>query len=479
MSQTTNRPPERKTRPAIVPDAYRLLSGWCYVEHSLLRIWAGWGRHAEDWQDKSAVCYHAWLQAQTTERMRQRMGMFPGAKADQPVAEAFETLANAVLLASSWRQATAGVAWLNRVLVQVYRSYLAAAHPVHDRPTFELLQEVLRFKDQQLSWYEDFSKRYLHTIGPEQTVRLETALASVGGLSTPMEPREPRAQACGKRTDFRLPKTPGRVKDWDKAPNVMPLLELDWSSSVEARRLFFCIGYMWEMGVAENQLAWIYYADFMPWDFIYAETRHMWDESRHGMSGMARLNEFGLDVADVGYSSYGASDPSPMTHMTALDVYEAFYNVTQVAETGYFETKRYCFEDFRLGDDDASAEMMQYDIIDETSHVEYGRIWLEEMGRRSGKIEDYRIRGQKDRVAAQSASDLRFAQYRDVMAGRLSPDQIPRLGASEYNPASVSAAATLLNPVSRSHYGRLIEMLRSRPTLKNVQTAPLRPNLPM
>jgi hypothetical protein len=54
---------------------------------------------------------------------------------------------------------------------------------------------------------------------------------------------------------------------------------------VEARRLFFMIGYMWEMGVAEMQLRWLFYADFMPWEFIRDEARHMWDESRHGNSG--------------------------------------------------------------------------------------------------------------------------------------------------------------------------------------------------
>jgi hypothetical protein len=53
-----------------------------------------------------------------------------------------------------------------------------------------------------------------------------------------------------------------------------------------------------------------------------------------------------------------------------------------------FKTKGYSFEDFRDGGDEASAEMMQFDIIDETSHTEYGRVWLEEMMKRAGISED-------------------------------------------------------------------------------------------
>jgi len=365
-----------ESRPAIVPDCYRLLSGWCYMEHSLLRIWAGWGRSACDWQDKGEVCTLTWLQAQNTQQLRKRLGMFPGGKEEQPVAQAFEDLANAVLLAPDWTQATAGIHKLQSLLADAYRDYIAATHPVHDVPTVHILNEILARKAQAAAWYADFQARYPHTMNAPYEAKIDAAVAALGGLLNPIEPSKPIAAPCGVNTDFRLAGTPGRVRDWDAAPNVMPFLQHDWSTSVEARRLFFCIGYMWEMGVAEQQLAWIYYAHFMPWQFTYDETRHMWDESRHGLSGMSRLEDFGLAMGDIGYSSYGASGDDPLPVMTPKDVYESFYNVTQIAETGYFETKRYCFEDFREGRDEGSSEMMQFDIIDETSHVQYGRDWL-------------------------------------------------------------------------------------------------------
>jgi hypothetical protein len=161
----------------------------------------------------------------------------------------------------------------------------------------------------------------------------------------------------------------------------------------------------------------------MPWKFLHDEARHMWDESRHGNSGRTRLQNFGLDIRDVGYTSYGAAKATgTLPPMSPRDVYEAFYNVTQIAETGYFKTKGYSFEDFRDGGDLASAEMMQFDIIDETSHTEYGRLWLEEMMKRAGIEEDYK---------------------------------------------------------AKAHYEWLLEEVRRRCPLSNAQTAPIRPHLPM
>jgi hypothetical protein len=269
------------------------------------------------------------------------------------------------------------------------------------------------------------------------------------------------------------------VKGWDKAPNVMPMIELDWSTSVETRRLFFMIGYCWEMGVAEQQLRWIYHADFMPFEYVHAEARHMWDESRHGDSGYHRLRDFGLDFEHFGYSSYGATGDGVLEPMTPRDVYEAFYGVTQIAETGYFETKRYCFDDFAAGGDDASAEMMQYDIIDETSHVEYGRQWLEEMAKRAGVAEDYKRRGAVERRAAQAKSDERVAQYRQFLRTGKADTTGPAHGGDSVNPAAVPQFDVLVDPRARKHYDWLLAELRGQCPLRNVNEAPRRPNLPM
>jgi hypothetical protein len=448
-------------------DIALLLNIWQYAETSILRIIAGWGREAGDWEDKLAICYHVWLQAEIVDRIRRRVEQFPGRNpADMPVDGVFETVCNTAFLAPTWTDAMAGVQeLLNPALIQTYYDYLAASHPVHDKPTHDILREILHLKSLQTAWYESFRRCTGHRIEAAYARRVREQLSRVNNFATIIEARQQYARACGKHTDFRMPIVPGRVKDWDAAPNVMPLIELDWNTSVETRRLYFMIGYFWEMGVAEDQLRWIFYADFMPWEFIHAECRHMWDESRHGNSGLTRLRDFGLDIKDIGYSSYNKHGEGRLEPMTPHDVYNAFYSVTQIAETGYFKTKGYCFEDFAAGGDQASAEMMQFDIIDETAHTEYGRQWLNVMMERAGIEEDYRKRGLSDRELVQQGADARVAAYRECVAGT--------------RPDTDTACQNVLNPQAQAHYQWLLETLRRQCPLSNAATAPWRPNLPM
>lgn len=448
-------------------DISLLLNIWQYAEYSVLRTIAGWGRSAGDWEDKLAVCYHVWLQAEIVDRLRRRAAQFPGRNpADAPVHGIYEIVCNTFFLAPTWMDAMAGLQEIvNPALRKTYTDYLSRSHPVHDLPTHDILRELLQMKLQQAEWYDEFRQRTGHRMDEDYAHRVREQLSSIDNFNRVIPAAEPYAEPCGKNTGFRMPITPGRVKDWDAAPEIMPLIEMDWNTSVETRRLYFMIGYFREMGVAEDQLRWIFYADFMPWEFIHAECRHMWDESRHGNSGLCRLRDFGLDIKDVGYNSYNKFGEGTLDPMTPADVYQAFYNVTQIAETGYFKTKGHCFEDFAAGGDQASAEMMQFDIIDETAHTEYGRLWLNVMMERAGIEEDYRKRGQADRQAAQRGADARVQGYRECAAST--------------QPTDDPACAKVLDPRAREHYQRLLATLREQCPLTNAAMAPWRPNLPM
>jgi hypothetical protein len=470
----------RKTdRPAIVPDAYVLLSNWRYLEHSLMRILAGWGRSAVDWEDKLAACEAVWLQADATDRLRRRLGMFPGGRMDGPVHPVFERVTNQVLLAPGFAQAMAAVHRLVQpALIEAYQSYAATTHPVHDRPTHLLLRELIELKRPMLAWYEGYRARHPHHLEPLYAARVSAALAEVGSFTLPIEAKGPAARPCGAATAFAMPKTPGRRPEWEKAPPVMPLLAMEWNRSAEARRLWFMIGYLWEMGVAEQQLAWIYYGHMLPFEWQHAEARHLWDESRHGDSGLQRLRDFGLDLEHVGYTSYGKSEPGAMAPLTPRQLYDEFFHITQVAETGFFATKRYCFQDMLEGGDDASAEMFQFDIIDETSHVEYGHQWLPVLAGAAQVEEDYRQRGARERQAAQARSSARMSAYRQLMA-RGRPDARPDLPPEIDNDSFWGSAGALFDERARDHCRWLRQVVDERAPLRFGDEAPLRPDLPM
>ena len=464
----------------LIPATADTLNAWRHVEYDILRIIAGWGRQACEWEDKLAVCYHVWLQAEIVNGLRERLEMFPPHKPELPVAEKYEELANTVLVAPNFPSAMSAVhGQINPALARAYQYYLASSHPVHDKPTHDLLSYILDLKKKQFEWFVRFEASNSGCIGGqvEYSDAVNAGIATLKSFKEALPVAAKPARPAGLAVDFLMPETPGRVPHWNDAPNIMPILDLQFSRSVEARRLFFMIGYFWEMGVAESQLRWIYYADFMPWGFIYEEARHMWDESRHGNSGLSRLRDFGLDIKDIGYSSYGASGDGFLPPMTPTDVYNAFYSVTQVAERGFFKTKTHCFEDFAAGNDPASAEMMQYDIIDETMHAEYGRKWLTEMAARAGVDEDWLKRGAAEREARQQDADDRIASYRKLME---QSDIDVKVGdRAKIDVVPSGNVSTLSDPQAWDFYDKLIKILREQCPLSNAETAPIRPNLPM
>src|SRR2546421_5649014 len=219
MCWRTDMHPTSQNRPRIIPSAFVLLSNWRYIEYSILRMITGWGRNAGDWEDKLAVCYHTWLQAQIIDRFRKRLDMFPGGRPDAPVNAVFEHICNAVLLAPSWPDAMAGLHdVLTPLLIRAFTDYIAASHPVHDRPTHELLRDTIDLHRRQREWYEDFRRRHPHSIDKLYLKHIEAELiALTGRLDGVVEAGESHARACRVATDFRMPITPGRVNNCDEA----------------------------------------------------------------------------------------------------------------------------------------------------------------------------------------------------------------------------------------------------------------------
>ncbi|CAN5691866.1 hypothetical protein BH11ARM2_BH11ARM2_18700 [soil metagenome] len=447
------------------PRVVSRLADWEYLERSVHRALAGWGRHLAEWDEKVAVCRHIWEQAECVRRIRDRLAEFPGTRGNQnrPVSVRLERLVNAALLAPSVEDALDGIhGILNAAIVKSYIGYAEAAHPVHDAPTLAAVAENVRAKEGFRLWLRERRRRIPHTADEAYVHRLQEALEACNHLSAPIPVEGESAEPLGVRTDFRpAARSPHPAGTLDR-PDMMPFLEADFAYDLEARRLFWCYAYMREMNLAEDQLKWIYDAHWMPWEFLQDVTRHMWDESRHGQSGRSRLMDFGIDITETGFPYYDkdetqrVSDEETQTakaaRMTPKDLYENVFFIGMVAETGHFAVKHEAYADFKEGGDTESAEMMIFDIIDETTHVQYAHKWLPILAERAGiSSDDFKRRGAEIRRHQQAEADARAERERSL----------PREG-----------------PAYRL-YADLIERMRSRLPLTNAETCPRRSGKPM
>ena len=97
---------------------------------------------------------------------------------------------------------------MNALLVHAYRDYIAASHPVHDRPTHDLLREVIELKRQQSAWYDDFKQRHPHTIDEAyRSASTQSCNRSMAGSMALVEAGESdRAGPAGLRSISECPR---------------------------------------------------------------------------------------------------------------------------------------------------------------------------------------------------------------------------------------------------------------------------------
>ena len=390
------------------------LSVWQYLERSIHRMLCGWARHQTEWDDVSAHHRQIWDQTEIVNRLRRRMEQFPGGKADAPVNQAWETMVETVIDAPTFEDAIDGIfLFLGSALTKAYRTYVAGVHPVHDAPTISTLTEIIDIRDTHEAWVRAYRIRRPHRTDPSYEERVIHALERLNepALFEPPDRDKPGARPVGVVSGFRLPARAGRPLGSDASIELFPYIRCDFTSSVEARRLFWAIGYMREKNLAIDMVRWLFDGHHMPWEWTRDVSRHLWDESRHGDSGFERLKDWGIDLGEVGMITHDSewirkdppdgmtaeawanevtripqarvddSDSATLDPMTPAELYEAVFFICMIAEQGHFTVKNEAYDDFKGGQDLESAEMMLFDIIDETTHVQYGHKWLPELAR--------------------------------------------------------------------------------------------------
>ena len=407
-----------------VPHSVRRLADLAYLEQSIHRLLCGWGNQFDAWEDKVALCAHVWDQACIVQSLRQRIDQFPGAHADQPVSHKLEALANTVLNAPCFEDAVDGIYQvLNTALVNAYLDFIEKVSAIHDGPTHQIIRQIVATKDRQRRWRVSYRQRVVHHVNQNYLEDITAQLASLDHLHAPIPMTDTQAAApVGVHSSFRP--MPAKVDpSWltTGTHDILDWIAVDFADQIQARQLFWPIGYMRELGLAMDQLLWIYDSPDMPWAFAYDESRHLWDESRHGDSGYARMKELGITIQEVGFKHSRdllgdraqTDDGQRLAVMSPKALYEALFFIGMVAETGHFKVKREAYSDFKAGGDLASAEMMLYDIIDETMHVQYAHQWLGRLAERAGlEHEGYEQRAHQIREDKQTQADQRVAALR-------------------------------------------------------------------
>lgn len=124
--------------------------------------------------------------------------------------------------------------------------------------------------------------------------------------------------------------------------------------------------YMTEIQVVDPMCYVFYGLDDMPFEFYVDFSRHIWDESRHHQMGVRRLEQMGYDIKRF---------PIPFVE-DAIQELEHFYaELTMFGESCSFSRKKKSMDSFYAKSDIISGMTAEIDIVDERTHVKFGKKW--------------------------------------------------------------------------------------------------------
>lgn len=350
-----------------ISEQISVLNRFVYLEWASARIVAGWVPAAEEFQWKCALTKMIWQNMTIAERLLDRKQELSSNRTVAIPSQNIHELLQNVSAADGFFPFLAG--WFLEVTREQIRGYerlMEVLDPIFDAPTLEMLQECLPKKQQQLKWAVDV----IHDAVKESTV-LEAVrrwrtytrqyLHSLGGIDEKQErlgekPLYPIAEAYGPAPRRR-----------SKPQWLQPGDFLDPPKDFAHTLRIFMWHYATEVQVLDPMCYVFYGVDDMPFEFYVDLSRHIWDESRHHLMGVRRLQQMGYDLKDI---------PLPYAEDAQKDLEQFYGSLTMFGEACSFNRKRDSMQAYYSRGDIISGMTAEIDITDERSHVRFGKKWL-------------------------------------------------------------------------------------------------------
>jgi len=350
-----------------VSEQIHWINRFTFLEWASARLIAGWVPAASEFEWKCEMTFMMWQNMMIAERLRLRKDELSGNSKVLIPSEALQSFIQDTSRADSFPAFIAG--WfldVTKNLVQSYETFLEALDSIFDAPTIEIISEILPKKRNQIAWANEI----IHNAVKDKEV-LQGAerwrnytkqyLAHIGGVdersaSTTEKPVYPIDEAYGPAPKKRSKPSWLKVIDSFEPP-----------VEVKDNLKIFMWHYMTEIQVVDPMCYIFYGVENMPFEFYCDFSRHIWDETRHHRMGVRRLELLGFNPREF---------PIPYGE-DAISELESYYTeLTMIGETCSFSRKKKSLESYNAKGDILSAMTAEIDIVDERSHVRFGKKWI-------------------------------------------------------------------------------------------------------
>lgn len=350
-----------------VSEQIHLINRFTFMEWASARIIAGWVPAASELEWKCEMTYFMWQNMSFAERLRGRKDELSGNSKILIPSQKLQCFIQDTSRAGGFVPFLAG--WFLEVTkesIQSIERFMEALDPIFDAPTIELLNDFLPKKRNQVKWAQGIvheavkDKEILVNVEMWRTY-VKQYIRHLGGIDEREEPVGSEPVSPVREAYGPAPKKRSRPQKLKVIDNFEPPAEVGDSLKI------FMWHYMTEIQVVDPMCYIFYGVDEMPFEFFCDFARHIWDETRHHRMGVRRLKQMGFDPWDF---------PIPYGE-DAIEELESYYaELTMVGETCSFTRKKKSMESYyRLGDI-LSGMTAEIDIVDERSHVRFGKKWI-------------------------------------------------------------------------------------------------------
>lgn len=362
-----------------VSSQIQTINRFIYLEWASARIIAGWVPAAKTLEWKCLMTKFMWQNMSFASHLRTRKEELSGSDKISIPSERLQMCLQDISRADSYYSFLAG--WfleLTKQLIQEYESFQERLDPIFDAPTLEILPDIISKKREQVAWANRLVHHSVHDVQVLEDVETwraytRSCLLHIGGLAEKTGDSHAESKSSEEVGAVLPPKRPD-LEAYGPAPKkrTMPdwLVKGDFNeppAEVRENLKIFMWHYMTEIQVVDPMCYVFFGVDNMPFEFYCDFSRHIWDETRHHQMGVRRLEQLGFDIRKF---------PIPYTEDAVSELENYYAELTMIGETCSFSRKKKSMDSFYGKGDVISGMTAEIDIVDERSHVRFGKKWI-------------------------------------------------------------------------------------------------------
>ncbi|CAN5547596.1 hypothetical protein BH09CHL1_BH09CHL1_07770 [soil metagenome] len=362
-----------------VEDSANLLKRLYLTEREIMRTLGAWHISIANWELKLATPRDWWHDSLHADALRNRVLelRYPRRDVDSDHDPELVHFLGELAKARTDAEHARGIYEVARpALVRAYRAYESNGDRLNDAPSFYHLNHNVVEEEVQIAEMAPI----IAALSEQERLDaqpwvdyLEALLGSIGGLLGDL----PRTAAPSDHPEANRPAyvIPDRcVRDPRFLPAVVESPTRPAKTERE-RQVWLAIDHANEVWAVEVPGAFMWHFSDMPWQFYLDVARWGYDELRHALMGMRRLEAWGFEMG-IDYPMVGDPYHAIIEKGGDLrDVLALLYYFERQAPAYKQQEKKH----YDASGDTATAQDVDFDWADEAIHLRYGYTWLNQM----------------------------------------------------------------------------------------------------